>query len=72
MNARLTNRSSSLKIVPLNSGRTVILAPGEVSGPIPEAEISGSERIGKLVRRGELAIVREQSSPSCDATGDRA
>ena len=64
MTSRLLNRSTSLKVVPLNSGRTIILAPGETSTLVPQVEITGSDRIAKLVRRGEILILRQERDTS--------
>jgi hypothetical protein len=61
MTTRLVNRSGSLKIVPLNSGQTIILAPGEKSGPILDLEIVGNGKIAKLTNYGDLAVIPEEN-----------
>lgn len=57
MAVRLTNRARHLLIVPLNSGKTVHLAPGESSGPIADLEIVGNERVAKLSRYGLMTTM---------------
>jgi hypothetical protein len=46
----LTNRGKQLLVVPLNSGATIHLAPGESSSPIEDLEINGNEKVAKLLR----------------------
>lgn len=61
MTTRLVNRSGSLKIVPLNSGQTIILAPGEKSLPIMDVEVVGNGKIAKLTTCGDIAILPEEN-----------
>jgi len=52
----LTNRSPYLLIVPLNSGTTVHLAPGQSSGTVDDLEVNGSLKVEKLVNNGHLSL----------------
>jgi hypothetical protein len=66
----LTNRGRYLAIVTLNSGKTLHLAPGHVSGPIDDIEINGNRKIEKLVNAGELALNHVEKKSSEHERGD--
>ena len=52
----LSNRASHLLILQLNSGKTLHLAPGESSRPVDDLEVSGNEKITKLLRSSLIAV----------------
>lgn len=62
MPTRVTNISKQLLIVPLNSGETLHLAPGETSAdPLVDYELDGNEKIEKMVNNSLLALAPEAS-----------
>lgn len=44
--------------VPLASGRTLRLSPGQTSAELPEVEVAGNARVDKLVARGVVEVTR--------------
>jgi hypothetical protein len=56
MEVQLKNRSAYLTIVTLNSGKTIHLAPSEVSGAIDDLEVNGNRKVEKLVTTGKLSV----------------
>ncbi len=60
MAVTLTNQAKHLLIVQLNDGGSVYLAPGETSGPLDEAQLSGSERLERMLREGLIASAQPQ------------
>jgi hypothetical protein len=75
MPTHITNISKRLLIVPLNSGETLHLAPGETSAdPLVDYELNGNEKIEKMVSNNLLALDPEASesrfaaAPSLGAT----
>ncbi|MEU9671672.1 hypothetical protein AB0J81_12445 [Streptomyces bobili] len=52
--------------VPLVSGQTVRLSPGEASAELPEVEVSGSAKVAKLSERGLITV-----EPIWEADDDR-
>ena len=63
MPTRVTNISKQLLIVPLNSGETLHLAPGETSAdPLVDYELDGNEKIEKMVSNSLLALAPEESA----------
>lgn len=59
MAVMLTNQAKYLLIVPLNDGQSIYLAPGGTSGALDEAQLSGNERLGKMIGNGLVAVVKE-------------
>lgn len=55
---RITNRAKHLLIIPLNSGKTVYLAPDESSSSIEDLEITGNEKVEKLVNTNLIATTK--------------
>lgn len=43
-------------VVPLNSGATVRLSPGQTSGELPDVEVADSQKVAKLAGRGVIAV----------------
>ncbi len=56
MEITLTNRSAYLLIVPLNSGTTLHLSPGQCSGLVDDLEVNGNAKVEKLVNNCQLSI----------------
>lgn len=46
----ITNRAKMTLIIPLNSGESLYLAPGESSAPVEDYELSNNEKVDKLLR----------------------
>jgi len=59
---RITNQGRGLTTVSLNSGDSLVLAPGETSEPIEDFDTRDNPWIAKLVERG-LATV-ENAAPA--------
>jgi len=53
-------------MVPLSTGRTVRLSPGEDSGELHDVEVAGNEKVDKLRRQGfiDVASVDEEAGPA--------
>ena len=49
MSVQIINRTKRLAIVPLNSGESIHLAPGEKSPPIDEFELENNAKVEKLL-----------------------
>ncbi len=58
---RIRSLAKQLQLVPLSSRETLHLAPGEVSAPINELEISRNDKVTKLVNRGLIKILSVES-----------
>ena len=43
-------------LVPLSSGTTVRLSPGQVSGDLPDVEVANNAKVDKLKRQGMIAV----------------
>ena len=52
----IANRAKHLLIIPLNSGKTIYLAPDESSRPLEYFEISGNEKVEKLLKANLVTI----------------
>jgi hypothetical protein len=50
-----TNRTRRLLIVPLNSGETIHLAPGESTPPIEDVEVEQNRDVARLMAEQRLA-----------------
>lgn len=60
MEVKIMNKARHLVIVPLNSGKTVHLMPGESSEPIDTLETRGNERIKKLINGNLLEELKTE------------
>lgn len=60
MPVRVVNRSRGLVTVPLNSGESIHLAPGEASPPIEDVEVQDNSWVNDLLKRQWIAV--EESS----------
>jgi hypothetical protein len=56
----ITNRAKHLLIIPLNSGESLFLAPGEASGPVGAYELDNNEKVDKLLRDSLITSSEEQ------------
>ena len=61
MPVRITNRSRSLVTVPLNTGDSLHLAPGEVSEPIEDFQVDDNRWVTALLERGTVALERPRA-----------
>lgn len=52
----LKNRSPYLMIVTLNSGKTLHLAPNQISEAIDDLEVNGNPKVQKLTKSGQLSV----------------
>jgi hypothetical protein len=43
-------------LVPLSTGRTVRLSPGQESDELPDVEVAGSDKVEKLRRQGLIHV----------------
>ena len=68
MPLKITNRSGHLLIIPLNSGRTIHLAPGEASDAIEDYELEKNEHVARLEHNGLIAS--ESSTATAEALVD--
>jgi hypothetical protein len=73
MSITITNLGRYLALCTLNSGRTLHLAPAEISEPIDPIEINGNAKIEKLKRAGIISIAeiaypraRQQDEPTSE------
>ena len=56
MAVTISNQAAHLLILQLNSGKALYLAPRQSSGPVDDLEISGNEKIAKLLRGSLIAV----------------
>jgi hypothetical protein len=64
----IQNRAKHLLVLPLNSGETLHLAPGETSSPVEDFEITNNERVDRLSTEGLIAV-NESGAASSDDSG---
>ncbi len=55
MSVHIINRSGRLTYIPLNSGESIHLAPGERSGPIEELDLEENPKVQKLLKAHLIA-----------------
>jgi hypothetical protein len=67
MSMRITNKTKQLLLVPLNSGETIYLAPGEASSAVDEVETRDNEKIEKLLRGGLIEAVEAEAEAASEA-----
>lgn len=58
MDVHIQSNAKYLLLVPLSSRTTLYLRPGEVSGPVNEAEISQNPKVAKLASTGLITVQR--------------
>ncbi len=56
MPMKITNRSRQLLVIPLNSGATIHVAPGEEAVGIDPIEVKNNPALEKMVRRGWASV----------------
>jgi hypothetical protein len=61
MGWRLVNQTPHLLIVPLNSGKSIHLAPNETSPFLEHAQINGNAKVEKLIARKSIRLVQEKT-----------
>jgi hypothetical protein len=66
----ITNRAKHLLIIPLNSGESLYLAPGEASDPIEAYELDNNEKVDKLLSNNLIASSESEGEAQAAATGD--
>lgn len=64
----IQNQAKHLLVLPLNSGGTLHLAPGETSSPIEDFEIANNVKVERLSAEG-LLVVNESGSATSGAAG---
>lgn len=62
----IQNRARHLLVLPLNSGGTLHLAPGETSSPIEDFELENNEKVERLMSDGQLAVTRSGDAPPAE------
>lgn len=56
----IQNRAKHLLVIPLNSGETLHLAPGETSGPVEGFELDRNEKVERLLNDGLIASTQSE------------
>jgi hypothetical protein len=69
---RYVSRAKHLVFLPLNTGDTVHLAPGEVSRQLEPYETDQNRRLERLVRLGVVAVAESASEATKGRTGKSA
>jgi len=49
-------------VVPLSSGTTLRLAPGQVSDDLPDVEVANNAKVDKLQRQGVIDVAKAKKS----------
>lgn len=55
----IQNRARHLLVLPLNSGETLHLAPGETSPPVEEYELAENAKVERLMQDGLVTATRQ-------------
>ncbi|MCG3111982.1 MAG: hypothetical protein MCM46_09205 [Candidatus Manganitrophus sp. SB1] len=63
MPMNITNRSKQLLVIPLNSGATLHLAPGEEAGGIDPIETKNNSTLEKMAQRGWVSVAETDEVP---------
>jgi hypothetical protein len=72
MASKLVNLGRQLLVVPLNSGETIHLAPGESTDAVEDYELNHNPKVEKLIRENLLAkreIEQQASTAAPPAKG---
>ena len=64
--------SSGPLVVPLSSGRSVRLSPGESSDELPDVEVTNNPKIDKLRERRMIEVQPTSADNDSDAKSDSA
>jgi hypothetical protein len=59
-------------LVPLSTGTTVRLSPGEVSDELPDVEVANNAKVEKLRRQGLIAVLDPESGTDAPAAEEPA
>ena len=62
MTVIVTNRSSHLLLVELNTGETIHLAPAESSRVLDDVDIENNPWVDRMRARGDVVVERDQAS----------
>ena len=65
----IQNRAKHLLVLPLNSGGTLHLAPGETSSPVEDFELANNEKIERLSKEGLIAVNESDAAESGESGG---
>jgi len=57
----IQNRAKHLLVLPLNSGGTLHLVPGETSSPVEDFDIERNEKVERFLKDGLIAVTRSQA-----------
>ncbi|MBL7188283.1 MAG: hypothetical protein ISS70_18315 [Phycisphaerae bacterium] len=70
MSCEITSQAKQLLIIPLNSGKTIYLAPNECSCPVADFEVNDNQKIAKLLKRKmiRITLARPKAAASSPAT----
>jgi len=60
MSVKIRNLSKKLLIVPLNSGKTIQLGPGETSQPVEDREVNGNQKLSQFVQSSLIATIQAE------------
>jgi hypothetical protein len=63
MASTIQNRAKHLLVLPLNSGGTLHLAPGETSSLIEDFELENNEKVERLLKEGLIAVTKSGDAP---------
>jgi len=66
----IQNRAKHLLVLPLNSGGTLHLAPGETSSPVADFEINNNEKVDRLLNEGLIAVTVSDEAPQDEDEAD--
>jgi hypothetical protein len=66
------NRSKHLQIIPLNSGGSIYLAPGESTDAIEDYEVSNNEKVEKMLRDNLIASVQGEGGQAAGGQQSQA
>ncbi|MBI3803975.1 MAG: hypothetical protein HY282_09475 [Nitrospirae bacterium] len=70
MSVRMMNRSRQLLVIPLNSGATLHLAPGEAAAGIDSIEVKNNATLQKMAQKGWV-VWAETKEEGAAHTGSR-
>lgn len=65
----IRNRAKHLLIIPLNSGESLYLAPGESSGPVESYELDNNAKVEKMLRDNLISSAEADAQAASAAAG---
>ena len=66
----ITNLTKHLLVLPLNSGATLHLAPGETSNAVEDYELVKNAKVEKLMSQGMISSSSHESEGDREASAD--